>query len=425
MGSIQRTLEYFHQNGLEALVVRVLEYTIVHWVALLISEIGNTVESDPNIVLLGASKGERYDDNSRYVYEYLLENTEMKPIWVTRNRTVLENLQEDGKPAVYTYSISGVRALFRASTGAFTNSLEDLAFHPSAVPQSMSLIALRHGIPLKRNRFARDDSSPRKHYRERKLTDCAISPSDFLSEIQESHLQIGRQNHVVTGLPRNDQIVNSEPSQHTELCSIIDGVDPESVLLYAPTWRHGRCPTEFFPFTDFDPDDLVEFLDRHNCLLLIRPHPKDLEWFEKDPDATEFSALRKLLEMDCPVKMASHREIPDTNTLLPAVDLMITDYSSIYHDFLLLDRPIIFVPYDFQEFSDHIGFLADYFENTPGPKTRTYEEFKNEIEKVVQGRDDHRKDRERLQDKTHRYVDDNSSKRVAEFIEKNSFGESL
>ena len=56
-------------------------------------------------------------------------------------------------------------------------------------------------------------------------------------------------------------------------------------------------------------------------------------------------------------------------------DALITDYSSIYLDYMLLERPIIFLPYDLQDYESTVGFTMDYEENTPGPKPATMQDF--------------------------------------------------
>ncbi|MEM8201763.1 CDP-glycerol glycerophosphotransferase family protein, partial [Morganella morganii] len=65
--------------------------------------------------------------------------------------------------------------------------------------------------------------------------------------------------------------------------------------------------------------------------------------------------------------------------VMPHFDLLITDYSSIYFDFLLLNKPIIFLPYDIETYQSQVGLNFDYNFSTPGPKPKTQNEFIHEI----------------------------------------------
>lgn len=69
--------------------------------------------------------------------------------------------------------------------------------------------------------------------------------------------------------------------------------------------------------------------------------------------------------------------------VLAMFDLLITDYSSIYIDYLLLERPILFLPYDREAYLKTRGFNFDYDEVTPGPKPKSYAEFLNSIEGLL------------------------------------------
>lgn len=55
----------------------------------------------------------------------------------------------------------------------------------------------------------------------------------------------------------------------------------------------------------------------------------------------------------------------DIYPLLPFVDVLITDYSSIYYDFLLLNKGILLYPFDKERFIENSNDLAfDYDEYT-------------------------------------------------------------
>ena len=69
----------------------------------------------------------------------------------------------------------------------------------------------------------------------------------------------------------------------------------------------------------------------------------------------------------------------DITHILPGIDLLMTDYSSIYLDYLLLDRPMLFLPYDLADYEKKHGFYMPYDTCTPGPKPETMRACMEEI----------------------------------------------
>ena len=81
---------------------------------------------------------------------------------------------------------------------------------------------------------------------------------------------------------------------------------------------------------------------------------------------------------------------------LNAFDCLVTDYSSIYVDYLLTDHPIIFLPYDRDAYLDERGMNFDYDDVTPGPKPETMEEFFECIKEGLKENDPWKKERGRV-----------------------------
>lgn len=377
------------------------------------------VKTDNDLVICGAMNGKLYGDNSKYVYEWLLANSShSRPVWITRNKNVYRDLKKQGRPVVLSTSLAGWVCLLRARVGVFTNSLYDLAMLPSLIPERVSLIALRHGRSVKRIRFARQAhsiSDIEKYDRlfESRLIRFAISTSEMISDIQEECLRIGSEKHVITGYPRNDLLANPDQEDLAKWEAFIGkkGLDSK-VILYAPSWRHGRVATEFFPFADFDAKKLNDFLEVQNCLLLLRPHMNDLF---KYPDLVDF--LSSLCDQSDRIRLTGHDVFADVNSILPFADVLISDYSALYHDFLLLDRPLLFVPYDFDEFSHQNGFLYDYEALLPGPWLNSMSAFFAAVAAAVAGNDTHQQQRHRLKQMIHQHDDANSRQRVCKLIE--------
>ena len=393
--------------------------TLVHSILLSFSNmLAKLLPKKPRLVVFGASNGRLYADNSRHLYEWILINRpDLQPVWLTKSKSVLQGLKQQQKPVALYSSWVGIKYLAQSQVGVFTNSLRDLAFDPFWVPDSIRLVALRHGKSVKRVRFARledtlSDSEIEERLRESNLIDQVISTSEFTSDIQEECLQVGRHKHVVTGYPRNDMLLDPSQEAKKNWETYLDDLRPSKVVLYGPSWRHGREPTRFFPFTDFNPDQLIAFLQERNILLLLRPHLNDLRQY---PELHAF--LINLSKTSVYVRLASQDVYADVNLLLPFVDVLISDYSALYHDFLLLDRPLMFFPYDYEEFARQNGFLYDYFEYLPGPAIYTLEQFFAHLDCLSRGEDPYLLKRRILRDKIHYYQDAKSCQRVAELID--------
>ena len=379
--------------------------------------IGNNCPKNKKLVLFGALNGQYYGDNAKYLFEWVVANNkEIRAVWITRNKEVLHQLRAANLPVAMANSWRGYWLLCQANVAVFTNRLHDFSQHADSVPNNIKLLALRHGRSVKRIRFASvkqklNDREKNERLKEKRLIKYAISTSEFISDIQEECLKIGREKHIVTGYPRNDYLSMATVTPNTAIAPLFD--TNRKVILYGPSWRHGRSPTQFFPFKDFNEKQLVTFLRDHKYLLLLRPHFNDLK---------KYSSIRQFLQQlaqyrDC-IRLATHDQVADVNTLLPYIDLLISDYSALYHDYLLLDRPIIFIPYDYEEFNLQNGFLYDYFANLPGPAITTFNQLIQYLITISNGEDPHRIERSNLRDKIHAYQDNKSCFRVTETLKK-------
>ena len=145
----------------------------------------------PNInkVIFGAMNGSWYGDNSRHLFEWILENRpDIEPVWMTNNRQVKRYLTKQNKPVVSIFSLKGIWTISTSRIGFFTDSLRDLFIDPFATHAKIRLVALRHGRSVKRVRFARlghkiSDKEKEERLWEAKLIEYAISTSEFVSDI--------------------------------------------------------------------------------------------------------------------------------------------------------------------------------------------------------------------------------------------------
>jgi CDP-glycerol glycerophosphotransferase (TagB/SpsB family) len=368
------------------------------------------------LVLFGDRLGDHYADNSRHLFEWMLAHRkDIDAVWVSRKRTVLDSLKRSGRAAVDSRSLRGRWLLSRASVGIVTCRLADIALDEASIPGSLKVVFLTHGKSVKGTCLASRDPAASANWRRRlprfsEVTRFAIATSPFTAELTEASYGVRA---VVTGYPRNDILLSGSEASTALWKEFVGGQAYDKVVLYGPSWRHGRTPARFFPFGDFDRASLFDFLKSRRLLLLLRPHVEDLFQF---PTLRAF--INDLTAEDGSVRSASHDVFPDVSMLLHFVDVLISDYSSLYHDFLLLDRPLMFVPYDYDEFEQRDGFMYDYFEHLPGPAVTTFRDFCRHLDLLCLGDDPFRAKRQALRDMVHTYRDSGSRERVAALLDR-------
>ena len=105
----------------------------------------------------------------------------------------------------------------------------------------------------------------------------------------------------------------------------------------------------------------------------------------------------------------------NTNDLLVDADLLITDYSSVYFDFLLTNKPIIFFPFDLNQYTNHRKLYFDYKEVIAGPICYDWSEVEAQINKQFEN-DQFVKLRKEKNEFYNKYNKGNSSEKLFKFI---------
>lgn len=216
-----------------------------------------------------------------------------------------------------------------------------------------------HGIPLKTLGYDIPDGkyTTRNMTRNFLMSDYIVSPCRFTTKIfKEAYKLEGLYSGKMTecGYPRNDLIFSTDRDHIIDKLSAHGTIIDESrqIILYAPTWKgtsFDRAENDVVRYDEFC-DYLSEHIDMEKYQILIKPHPM---------------VYKQLSEED----RRSGRYVSqciDTDELLSITDILVSDYSSIFFDFLLTDRPIIFYIPDVESYKEYRGV---YFglEELPGP----------------------------------------------------------
>lgn len=270
-------------------------------------------------------------------------------------------------------------------------------------------VYLDHGMPLKdmNNRYG----VPLEFY-----CDYVVSQASFFNQYLEQQYGVSDDQIFVGGVPRNDQFFKAD----VDLSALYPDIAKfEKMIAWVPTFRqiknNGRvdCVSDQplgmpIIYTRDDILSLDECLKVNNTLLVIKPHPVQDLTVLKDLDCSNIRVLYNEQMLASGVQ---------TNEFLKQCDAMITDYSGIYYDYLLTDRPIAITLDDYEEYKSQKGFVfSDPLEILKGDYIYSLDDMKKFIKSVHAGGDYHLQERKEIKNITNEFIDGNSSKRVCEFI---------
>ncbi|WP_413358939.1 CDP-glycerol glycerophosphotransferase family protein [Robertmurraya sp. 2P01SA] len=274
-------------------------------------------------------------------------------------------------------------------------------------------IQLWHGIPLKGLSYMshyENQNTEANHLAWSKF-DHIISSSQTYSTLLNACYGIDGNKYEVLGMPRNDMLFNQYVCKENLNRLFKREFGGKRILFYLPTFRgtiygekNGFLTSENDLFEDENLMRLNAFLKKNNIILITKPHPQE------EREVIELSNIFFVKE-----KQLAGEKL-DLYEILGAADVLITDYSSVYFDYLLLDRPIIFYTPDYDEYVNERGLLLEPFDFwAPGEKCRSPEQLQECIHRVFKN-DNFTRARKQISNIMHRYRDNQSSRRVWRFI---------
>ena len=322
------------------------------------------IRPDSHIWLFSSTDNSHYNYNSRYLFEYVKENLpEITPLFVINDPELRNSLSSKyGKQYfIETESIQGIRQALSAGVW-FTSA--GLPSYGTGLHKKRLIINLWHGVPLKKIALLDPNLKKAARIYFKKIFSenytCILTTSHELIPLMARSFAVSEDKIKVWGQPRNDGLFQKNDCREILGQLFPDLPEYTKTVLYAPTFRdYGQV--QLFPFKDFDQKQLEAFLDEKNMLLFIRTHVAE------QGSAAPYLGKR--------IRFLGNEQAEDVTGILNIFDCLITDYSSIYIDYLLTDKPMIFLPYDRQQYLDGRGMNFDYDDVTPGPKPETFNDF--------------------------------------------------
>ncbi|MFD2750940.1 CDP-glycerol glycerophosphotransferase family protein [Virgibacillus siamensis] len=296
-------------------------------------------------VLFESMAGTRVSGNPLAIFKYMLEDDRFKDytfIWTVNNYDIVPDKYKSLTNVLFITRYTDMYYRYLATASILIN---DTAFpYFFILKDGQRYLNTWHGTPLKTLGY-----------------DVKVSKMDYVNGtrnfLQATHLLVPNlytYEHqliphqvasiypgelAITGYPRIDLTFKTmkDPNLLKDKLGINNG---KKVVLYAPTWR-GELSKK-----TFDVQKLISDLKKLSYLdvnVIFQGHP----------------VAENLLQ---DIKIPNIIGVPnkfDINEVLGIADVLITDYSSVFFDFLVTGKPIIHYVYDYEEYTKTRGLYLN------------------------------------------------------------------
>ena len=351
-------------------------------------------------------------DNPRAVFEEIKNDERIRKIILQKTVSPPPPVEGENVKFVRAESARGAYYLARSGIVLTGYAVRGITTYSRFIdPERHAVVQLWHGVPLKRiaHLFPGEDFWEE----ETRLYAAAVCSSERDRDVMARAFAPVPPDRVwLTGLPRNDLILKAEeelPADYrrhlAELDALLCG---RRFVLYAPTWRESI--ESLYDFSGDERERLHKVLDRRGAVLGIRGHAN----VRRARPYASTALTPSIIAVD---------SFPDVNVLLRRAAILVTDYSSIYIDYILLDRPIIHFMYDLDEYVAERGFLYDLDEALGGTGVRDFESLIVALDTTLGGSDADRSRRAHATRLFHAHPRESSEKVVKRMREELGAGE--
>lgn len=328
-------------------------------------------------------------------------NRDYRIYWLVENKDIYKN---DSSTVKYiNYNEKGLNNLKKMYILATSRALIFSNRFLVKYKKNQFVINLTHGSPVKKT----------PGYCENDTCDYVVTESKCFNDAISAGLNVPINKIVSLGFPRTDVLAGKYDSR--EKLSITDN---KKIIVWMPTFRknknsgfaYGKINSLGVPLFTSEQD--VEYINNvlkdEKVELIIKLHPSE--------DTTGMK-----IESHSNIMFINDEELKSKGLtsykLLADSDALLTDYSSVYYDYLLLDKPIGLVIDNLDEFTEKIGFYYDDFKSfIKGVYIEEIDMLKSFIIDVATGKDSSKKDRKWAIDRYCEYTDFKSTERVVNFI---------
>jgi len=299
------------------------------------------VKPDDKLIMFSCFGGMKYDDSPKEIYNSMVLNKKFenyKFVWTFHNP---EKFNINGANVVKTDTLKYFVTALKARVWITNSSIErGLSFKG----KHTLYVNTWHGTPIKK--MGEDiQTSDELFVPIKKMNiDFMNVQGDFEAEIFSRIFSIPMKNMLKVGLPRNDKLAKSSESYSEAIRKKLDIPIGKKVILYAPTFREYERNRENGCVLNI-PIDIKKWKDTlgDKYFILFRAHYEVVKSMNIENDEFIYDAS----------------QYPDLDELMIASDVLISDYSSIFFDFSIMDKMMFHFTYDYDKYKKERGMYFD------------------------------------------------------------------
>lgn len=343
--------------------------------------------------------------NTKYLYLYLLSNeNNFKLNWLCDDDNLRKQLTAKGfKNVNKTYSLKGM--YYSLKSKYWFHNFTDVYLNQNIFNYNATIINLWHGSGgIKQNVKPKLSNKILNYFFEKfRVKDsyyCLAGNVDKSNFIET--FEIDEKTVKTLGNPRNDVLFKNIPYENVFIERELEEIKQlkklgKKIVIYMPTFR----ATGKYILGWLKSEKILTFLKNNQIVIICKLHFKDI-------NAINLERNESIIPFESSV---------DMQPLLKYSDGLISDYSSVSFDFMLLNKPIIYYVPDLLEFQETCEqFYKNYDEKIAGAKVINEQELISALTDIANNVDKYKKRKEELLKETFTYQDGNSSARIIKFI---------
>lgn len=368
-----------------------------------------------NLIIMESN--DDFTDNTQALYQYMQKNGYLKKykvVWLADNPNELR--RKEDVFAIYKRKDKLNLALdfYMATCKYYIYShSNEFSVKGYSSRKNQVVFNLWHGVPYKNNKVG-NLNFLRVNY------DNFLSTGKYCTKTLAKFLNAPEKIAVELGYPRLDYFFSDLTEVRQKFEKKFKFSLYNKIILWMPTFRKSNLKNISEDYMQnktglpiFETKNQLfefnKFLEYKNILFVLKIHPlqADLPIFQ-----TKFSNIIIL----------KNEDLQDMNVqpyqFIPITDALISDYSSVAIDYIVLDKPLVYTLDDYADYAKSRGFIVDnVLDYMPGYHVYNVEDMEKSISEIAEGKDVYKEQRNKLLPVMHKYPNGGASKRILDYLD--------